>query len=127
MQLHCKCYYVIFAIVKSFIKIFAFYLIGVSFVPCGDGDGGILEVANQLFKLDHNHVSNHDKHSKDCGDDTCTVFCICSCCSTMLELPSEYPLEIVLTDPPFTETLSLHPILYKSIFLASIWQPPKFC
>ena len=111
---------------KLSIKIFAFYLMILSIVPCGDGGGGILEIVNHLFNLEHNHVSSHEKHSKDCGDDTCTVFCVCTCCSSIIELPSEFPLNLSIPDTEITKTKSFHPKFYESLFLTSIWQPPKF-
>jgi len=61
---------------KLAIKIFAMYLLALSLVPCSDGGGGILEIVNQVFGIEHQHISDHEEHSNGCGDDTCSPFCV---------------------------------------------------
>jgi len=73
---------------KLTIHIFAIYMFALSLIPCGDGGGGIVEIVNHLFGIAHQHQSDHDHHSKGCGDDTCTPFCVCSCCSITTCIPT---------------------------------------
>lgn len=111
---------------KIAIHIFIIYMLALSLVPCGDGGGGILEIANHLFGTEHQHLSDHEQHSNDCGDDTCTPFCICSCCSSALDIPTELPVRIKIPTP-FPNTI---PSCFQNeisfSFDQSIWQPPKF-
>jgi len=79
---------------KLAIHIFTFYMLALSLVPCGDGGNGIVEIAKHFFGAEHQHVSDHDQHSNGCGDDTCTPFCICSCCSMALDIPIRLSFQV---------------------------------
>jgi hypothetical protein len=102
-------------------------MLALSLIPCSDGEGvGILEVANHFFDIEHQHVSSHDKHSNNCGDDTCTPFCVCSCCSVSINIPNNtiFPNKHI---PLISSKLhTYNSSFYPSGFLTSIWQPPKF-
>jgi len=111
---------------KLTIKIFTLYLLVMSLVPCGDGGGGILEIANHLLGTEHQHISDHDQHSNGCGDDTCSPFCVCSCCSISINIATNTELKdnyIILIS---RNVLSYNSDFYPSSFSSSIWQPPKF-
>ena len=106
--------------------IFTFYMLTLSLVPCGDGGGGIVELIKHLNGIEHHHVSDHQQHSKGCGDDTCTPFCVCNCCSMTINVPTianltEVPLKFISGT-----TLAYNSNFYPSGYLSSIWQPPKF-
>ena len=111
---------------KAFTRIFAFYLIALSLLPCGDNGGGILDMTKHLFGIEHEAHSDHEHHNNACGDDDCTPFCICSCCSMALDVPTKLPF-LVKYLPPTPAKL---PISYSNFlpsnFHHSIWQPPRF-
>lgn len=101
-------------------------MLALSLIPCGDGGGGIVELVNHFFGVEHQHVSDHEQHSNDCGDDTCSPFCVCSCCSTVIDVPEKLPFQATLPPPIPSKTPSFTPNINPSAFLTSIWQPPKF-
>jgi len=101
-------------------------MLTLSLVPCGDGGGGIVEIVNHLFGVEHQHVSDHEQHSNDCGDDSCTPFCICNCCSTALDVPTKLPFLVKQLTPIPVNLPSSYSNLIPSSFHHSIWQPPKF-
>ena len=104
--------------------IFTLYIFALALIPCGDGGGGIVEIAKYFLELNHNHVSNHEQHSNNCGDDSCSPFCICSCCSLTLETPED----IIFLDKyvaPFPQGTPAHiNTLSPCNFRPSIWHPP---
>lgn len=111
---------------KIALHIFTFYIFALSLFPCGDEGGGIVEITYQFLEVEHIDSSDHQEHSKDCGDDTCSPFCICSCCASALDAPAKLPC--------LTNSI---PLLAKTIpsflrnevsfaFIHSIWQPPTF-
>jgi len=97
-----------------------------SLIPCGDGDNGIIEIVKHVFGIEHSHQSDHSHHSKGCGDDTCSPFCVCSCCSittcvpTNTNLASNYDLLVTRIHPFCASNF------YPSGYLTSIWHPPTF-
>jgi len=110
---------------KRFTQIFAFYLIALSFVPCGDNGGGIVDMTKHLLGIEHQAHADHEHHNNACGDDDCTPFCICSCCSLVLDFPSENSMEIktpVLVPPGTPAFISEIPSF---LFINSVWQPPN--
>ena len=106
--------------------IFTFYMLALSLVPCGDGGGGIVEIANLLFGEEDQHISDHQQHSNDCGDDQCSPFCICSCCSSALDSPVKLPFQIKSLPPIPVQAPAFYSHIVYSSFQSSIWQPPKF-
>lgn len=101
-------------------------MLALSFIPCGDGGGGIVELANHFLEIEHQHISDHDQHSNGCGDDTCSPFCVCSCCSISINIATNTELKdnyIILIS---RNVLSYNSDFYPSNFSSSIWQPPKF-
>jgi len=111
---------------KVLVKIFAIYMIALSLVPCGDGGGGVVEIANHFLGVEHQHISDHEQHSNGCGDDTCTPFCICSCCSSAVDTPTKLPFRIKTPTPSPNITPSCIRNEVSFAFNNSIWQPPKF-
>ena len=101
-------------------------MLAMSLVPCGDGGGGILEIANHLFGTEHQHISDHEQHSNDCGDDTCSPFCVCSCCSSALDTPVKLPFQVKSPPPIPARVPTFLPNITHSSFHSSIWQPPKY-
>ena len=110
---------------KIAIHIFTIYMLALSLIPCGDGGGGIVELANHFFGLEHQHVSDHQQHSQGCGDDTCSPFCVCSCCSSAIDIPIKLPLEEKYFPPKAVNTPSFFSSIIPFSFHDTIWQPPK--
>lgn len=113
-------------LMKITIHIFIIYMLALSLVPCGDGGGGIVEITNLLFGEEYQDISDHEQHSNDCGDDPCSPFCICSCCSPALDIPTKLPFHIKFLPPIPVKASSFLSNIIHSSFHSSIWQPPKF-
>jgi hypothetical protein len=111
---------------KITIRIFTFYILALSIVPCSDGGSGIVEIIKHYFDIEHQEFSDHEQHSNSCGDDNCSTFCICSCCSANLDFPSKTVFKIK-TPTPFTGLKPSFVLeIIHSSFFAPVWQPPKF-
>lgn len=106
--------------------IFTIYLLTLSLIPCGDGGGGIIEIANHLFGVVHQHVSDHEQHSNGCADDTCTPFCVCSCCSITTNIPTSASLTSNHITLISQKLPSYKSNFYPSGYNAAIWHPPIF-
>lgn len=126
MQLHCILLYLFLRPMKIATYIFTTYMLALSLVPCGDSGSGITEIASHFFDLEQRQLSDHEQHSNDCDDDTCSPFCVCSCCSISINVPNN----TFLLDrhiPLISQKLvSYDSNFYPSGFSNSIWQPPKF-
>ena len=101
-------------------------MLALSLVPCGDGGGGIVEIAKHFFEIEHSEFSDHTQHSNDCGDDNCSPFCICSCCSSGMDYPVKQFFQIKRPALIGDTTPSFIPNSIPFSFNSSIWQPPKF-
>jgi hypothetical protein len=107
-------------------QILTIYMIALSLIPCGDGGGGIVEIVNHFMGVEHQHVSDHEQHSNGCGDDTCTPFCVCSCCSITTSIPANASFTSGYFTLIYQKLPSFKSNFYSSGFLTSIWQPPRF-
>ena len=77
--------------------------------------------------LDSNHSidGEHHHHTQD-GDDDCTPFCMCDCCSIPVTISFVKP--ILYNDIVHPTTISFHyNSTYNYTFSAILWQPPKEC
>ena len=125
IELH-RFYHYLCAFMKIVIHIFTLYMLTLSLIPCSDGDGGIVELTKQFFGVEHQHISDHDKHSNGCGDDTCSPFCVCNCCSISVNVPANinfHDKHIMLVSKKLPSYKS---DFYPSVFLTSVWHPPTF-
>ena len=103
---------------KRTVFLFCLYLMALVLVPCSDSDscGGLEPDHYFIGETEHSH-----HHS---GPETCTPFCLCSCCG------QSYNNEITglsaSSDFTYADT---HPAPDKVSFLKDvyipIWQPPK--
>jgi len=109
---------------KIAIHIFTIYMLALSLVPCGDGGGGIVEIAKHFFEVEHSHITDHDQHSNNCGDDNCSPFCICSCCSSGIDYPVKLPLQIKRPILIVDSNPSFAPNNIAFSFNSAIWHPP---
>ena len=99
-------------------------MLALAFVPCSDSEVGP-NMFEKILGIEYEYDSDHDQHSKDCGDDHCTPFCICSCCSTVMDAPVKLPFKIIAPPPIPSEIPSFLLNLISSSFYAAIWQPPQ--
>ncbi len=107
------------------IHIFNIYILALSFVPCGDSGAGIVKIAKHFFGVEYKDISDHNQHSDGCGDDVCSPFCICECCSTTLDIPTKSLIIVKYLLPIPTKVLTSFSNFISSSFHHSIWQPPK--
>ena len=110
---------------KTTVQILAVYLLLLSLIPCGDGGGGLIEIVNHVFDIEHQVHSDHEQHSGSCTDDFCSPFCVCSCCSITLNFPNEAALNFREYNPSPTTKPSFIPHEVTTVYPSSIWQPPR--
>lgn len=106
---------------KYLAYIFSLYLFVLACLPCSDNtECGDYAPASQAARTD-----THQDHSHEA--ETCSPFCICSCCGQQVpQLSFSNPLP----EPkaPFgeeTKNYSLYRSSACSDFYGNIWQPPK--
>jgi hypothetical protein len=64
--------------------------------------------------------ANHDDHHTD----YCSPFCICSCCSTVLNVEQTNTISFIVTLLQSKSEIAYETNFY-SFDYSSIWQPPK--
>ncbi|HUM45753.1 MAG TPA: hypothetical protein PLD84_02420 [Chitinophagales bacterium] len=103
---------------KLFCYLFSIYILALSVVPCNDPHE--CENNGQLVFLS---APDHSDHSHE--TESCSPFCICSCCGT--QSISQFVQDCFGNNFPVTASKA-HSI-YSSVFIvdffAAIWQPPK--
>ena len=110
---------------KILIQILAFYMLVIFSLPCSDGGFGIVDIVQHLTDIGCNEDITH-QHSGDCENHECPPFCVCSCCSMAIDIPTKSPfLFKYFSTTPVKLPVSLcnfNPISFHH----SIWQPPRF-
>lgn len=108
-----------FALVKLIRFIFALYMLFLAVYPCSDDQTcvdeqkvGIVLVANE----GHNHATNEQ--------DSCTPFCICSCCAAHIQLNqiADITSTHLIHNTQLNTLYREKPVLNNG---SSIWQPPR--
>jgi hypothetical protein len=100
---------------KLFAFILSFYILMLATLPCIDvpHDGSL-----QNTEFSQNNSGSHQN-----GDDLCSPFCTCYCCTSPL-IFQDYSIKF-----DCFSSSELHPAGYSFSYLfsysASIWQPPK--
>jgi hypothetical protein len=89
-----------------------------SCLPCADLE--VISVAHSSKEI----TSNTDKHSHEKDNDTCSPFCVCSCCGSQVFIfHTHYNFSsfqnIIETKVPEYQSL------LTSNYFGSIWQPPQ--
>ncbi len=108
-----------FAFVKRFWHIFAFYIIGLSILPCCDNAECDAIVQTQITQ-----TQNHENHNHE--SEHCTPFCHCSCCGQQITFSTEFSSIPKLEKPSLIEaSISIYDQHSISNYVANIWQPPK--
>jgi len=110
---------------KIMIRILTIYIFALSLVPCGDGGGGIMVIANHLFDIETQNISENNQNSDPCQDSPCSPFCICSSCFSALNTVDEICLPVKTLTPLPKNTPSFLVHFHPSDFNHSIWQPPQ--
>ncbi|MFZ6011664.1 MAG: DUF6660 family protein [Bacteroidota bacterium] len=99
--------------------IFALYVLFLAVYPCSDSNtcvdeqkAGVALIASD----DHAHTSNEQ--------DSCTPFCICSCCAAHIQLhkAADISFALLIHNTQLTTLYQEKPLLNTS---NSIWQPPR--
>jgi hypothetical protein len=114
------------ASMKITIRIFAIYILALSLLPCSDGGRGIVETVMQFVDGEQHDLSVYEQHSNSCDNDSCSTFCICSCCSAALDFPVKTVFKIKTPAPFPSLKPSFVPEIIHSSFSTAVWQPPKF-
>lgn len=103
--------------VKILFFIIAIYLLGLSFIPCGDK-----EECNSVTEQAVSAPSNHQEHKHDA--EACTPFCICSCCAASA-FYSTFPKAQVNKEGFQSDKYPIYTVAFTSEAHNIIWQPPK--
>lgn len=103
---------------KLFTFFLAIYLVSLALIPCGDKKD-----CNLAAKQGISAIASETHSKKAHAEETCTPFCICSCCSISMNaaiavIYISIPSEKVDNTIAFTKTYPLGSQL-------SVWQPPK--
>jgi hypothetical protein len=99
--------------------IFSIYLILLSCLPCAD-----MEV-NSSFQSSKEFSSNGDKHSRDKDNDTCSPFCICSCCAGQGFTFDTNNYNLISVKTLIDKIIPEYKSIHSSNYFGSIWQPPQ--
>ena len=102
---------------RFFAFIMSFYLLCVSFLPCGDRKECNSIGGAQSISASTNHQEHH--HSAE----ACTPFCVCSCCASSACVQSNSKAHI-MTIFPSEKHRDLN-FFFLSRDFSSIWQPPR--
>jgi len=88
------------------------YFIALAAAPCGEIDN-----CNELKKSEMSQDdSKHD-------DETCTPFCVCSCCAAHFLLADQEPIPVLLAE--INTVYPAYEVSKISGAILPIWQPPK--
>jgi hypothetical protein len=100
--------------------ILSLYFILLSCIPCIDTKEEI------AFDATFQITTNHDNHSHESNEDSCSPFCVCNCCG---QTTLNYYPEIVHNFLVPIEEIKTFNSNYDSslvpLFSGSIWQPPQ--
>ncbi|MGQ0829054.1 MAG: DUF6660 family protein [Bacteroidota bacterium] len=112
---------------KYFWSIFSIYIFILSTVPCGDGRECNETECTQETACNDSACAGETasgETEKDCRDETCSPFCGCVCCGSVVSNINSFS-----STTAFNQTIEKNSFSYKSQFIsqftANIWQPPK--
>lgn len=108
-----------FACVKAIRFIFALYVLFLAVYPCSDSQTSVDERKTGFAFVD----AADYQHATD-EQDSCTPFCICSCCAAhiRLALTPEIDFSNLLDNTNLNSFYFERPFLNNS---QSVWQPPR--
>jgi hypothetical protein len=100
---------------QSIAVILAFFIMGLSIVPCADND---------LSEDESISISaSHTDHDHDADVDLCSPFCVCQCCQSHFTTHPNFYTNLVLF--PFIPLETSYSDLLTDGFQMSVLQPPK--
>lgn len=101
---------------KAFSTLLSIYILFLVSVPCVDDIRGCeqLNTKTELMHTAHHHDTQHD---------SCSPFCVCSCCNVTIVLTHN----VFEAQPLSTVEFKVIPFYQESIscYFNHIWQPPK--
>lgn len=103
-----------FALVKIISFILSIYILGLGLSPCTDNVQGC--------NHEHELPSGHDHH--DDSKDTCTPFCVCSCCGTFISIPEDGFTFVQPSNEILTEINNYYSSSYSFVYNGGVWHPP---
>lgn len=104
---------------KFLVIILSLYITLLACTPCVDGDG-VTFASTEVAAKDVDHSHDHT-------NDSCTPFCICSCCGIQV-LNYTQPITynpMVITRPAAVKETPSYKSQFISGYFGSIWQPPQ--
>lgn len=87
-------------------------------MPCADNCNDETEQPQTTISANNNHAHNDNKK------ETCSPFCICSCCGVRVSLPIQILFPTAALDTKTTKQFSNYTFSFQSVQF-NIWQPPK--
>ncbi len=109
---------------KWFTFLYALYILALSLAPCTDAYEHRRCTDHPVAAQSADHGHDHD-HGDDTSD-TCTPFCMCSCCHTSMTaftIPAS-DIPVIRYQEPEDE-VSTYQFSFSSAYYGNIWQPPK--
>lgn len=100
---------------NHWVYIFAFYLLGITIVPCADAIAQTSDSLEHLVELPDDH---HEEHN-----DLCSPFCQCQCCQIHIQLHPD--IAINLTYSQISTIIVSHHSGISSDYSLGILDPPR--
>lgn len=97
------------------------YILALSLVPCTDGVVNDVCGSQKIELSDSGHSHEHSDHSDDC-----TPFCTCTCCGSVIVVPSsqEFGNHFILFVSTYLFPYSFD---YSFDYVEGVWHPPTYC
>ncbi|RYE27541.1 MAG: hypothetical protein EOP45_00835 [Sphingobacteriaceae bacterium] len=102
---------------KFFAIFFSLYMTVLALMPCQDKE----DIAREFTA--HYTIQKGHSGTDKCGQETCSPFCICACCSTVRAL-QQHAITQHLEKPVFKVYAALLTPALQQVSI-SIWQPPQ--
>ncbi|MEM6685816.1 MAG: hypothetical protein AAF617_08540 [Bacteroidota bacterium] len=110
---------------KSISFILGILRLALALKPCVDGfcveDTATEICADHVCDLEKSQQEHNDTH-----DDSCAMFCVCSCCGVLV-VHQELPIFTITSKTKISTQINSHyESHYRFDMLFAIWQPPQF-
>ncbi|MDN3677677.1 hypothetical protein QWY90_10145 [Flavobacterium paronense] len=101
---------------KILTLILSFYLIGLSCMPCADGEAFS---TSKKVAISNQSTPHHD-------NDVCSPMCVCSCCGCQgFSLNNTFSYSLISIKTIIDNKVPEYKSVFASNFFGSIWQPPQ--
>ncbi|WP_183558709.1 DUF6660 family protein [Mucilaginibacter sp. SP1R1] len=102
----------------KFIALFlSIYMTALAFMPCRDKQD-----TAALNKI-HTTVQKSHTGNDQCGQESCSPFCSCTCCSTVRTLQPQTLIQFPAIQ--LADSYTIHPTPAIQQVSLSVWQPPQ--